>query len=92
MSGNTTTIQDVLDEHYVGTFNVRIRNVAPTTLVRVLSEKGIEAIQESIQRAGWIKKETIYVVADEESLPTPEQCTAAVNDPDGFIFEPKTKV
>ena len=71
-------MSSLLEQHYLGVFKMRLRNITCTEMVRPLSKRGLERLTRSIREVGWLEQFTPSVVIQRDSLRNGDELTAEV--------------
>lgn len=63
-----TGMQALLANHFIGVYEVRLDNIACTTMVRQLSQKGLQNVEDSIKAKGYLPQfaPSVVVVSQDE--------------------------
>lgn len=67
--GPTGRLDELLSAHFLGEFELRLRNVTCANIVRETSSKGLQRVEQSVRSKGWMKQFAPSVVVPCASIP-----------------------
>lgn len=70
-----TRLAQTLSSHFIGVFDVPLRCITVTALVRQVNDRGLETVTDSIKRNGWMPSSAPTVVISREFCPGGEWAT-----------------
>lgn len=62
-------MKDLLEKHFLGEFDLTLRNVTCTDMVRETSARGLKQLEISVRSKGWLKQFAPTVIIDNGSIP-----------------------
>lgn len=66
------TLASTLASHYIGDFDVPLKQIRLTSFARPINQRGLERVVESIQHKGWLPHAPPAIVVEREGLPNGE--------------------
>lgn len=69
---SSNTLADTLERHFIGCYDVPLKQITLTSFARPISEKGLESVMQSIRDKGWLPHAPPAVVVAREGLPNGE--------------------
>ena len=76
----------LIDDNFVGILPMELSCLTLTSLVRPLSDVGIDKVKNSIEAAGWLNQFAPTVMADADDAPSDELRMQYTTDPSGVVY------
>ena len=67
-STSKNNLATILEANFIGTFELPLKNITCTSLVRQVNERGIKTVMASIENKGWLDHYAPAVVIQREAL------------------------